>query len=82
MKAKIEARMEELKARNSVINSDLEELQKQRAGIDRQMSVLRDENLTVVGAYNNLEKLLADEIFEENDKLLKMEPDKKEKKSN
>ena len=81
MKAKIEARMKELESRNRVINSQIEELQKQRAGIDRQMSVLRNENLTVVGAYNDFEKLLAEEVGKEADKILS-EPDKKEKKSN
>ena len=81
MKAKIEARMKELESRNRVINSQIEELQKQRAGIDRQMSVLRDENLTVVGAYNDFEKLLAEEVGKEADKVLS-EPDKKDKKSN
>jgi len=80
MKAKIEARMKELADRNSVINSQIEELQKQRAGIDRQMSALRDENLTIVGAYNDFEKLLADEVEKEADKVLS-EPDKKDKKS-
>ena len=81
MKAKIEARMKELESRNHSINSQIEELQKQRAGIDRQMSVLRDENLTVVGAYNDFEKLLAEEVEKEADKVLS-EPDKKDKKSN
>ena len=81
MKAKIEARMKELESRNRDINSQIEELQKQRAGIDRQMSVLRDENLTVVGAYNDFEKLLAEEVGKEADKVLS-EPDKKDKKSN
>ena len=81
MKAKIEARMKELESRNRDINSQIEELQKQRAGIDRQMSVLRDENLTVVGAYNDFEKLLAEEVGKEADKVLS-EPDKKEKKPN
>ena len=81
MKAKIEGRMKELEARNGAINSQIEELQKQRAGIDRQMSALRDENLTVVGAYNDLEKLLAEEVGKEADKVLS-EPDKKDKKPN
>ena len=81
MKAKIEARMKELESRNHSINSQIEELQKQRAGIDRQMSVLRDENLTVVGAYNDFEKLLAEEVGKEADKVLS-EPDKKDKKPN
>jgi len=81
MKAKIEARMKELESRNHSINSQIEELQKQRAGIDRQMSALRDENLTVVGAYNDLEKLMAEEVEKEADKVLS-EPDKKDKKSN
>ena len=81
MKAKIEARMKELESRNHSINSQIEELQKQRAGIDRQMSALRDENLTIVGAYNDFEKLLAEEVEKESDKVLS-EPDKKEKKSN
>jgi len=81
MKAKIEARMKELESRNHSINSQIEELQKQRAGIDRQMSALRDENLTIVGAYNDFEKLLAEEVEKEADKVLS-EPDKKEKKSN
>ena len=35
MKAKIEARMKELESRNRDINSQIEELQKQRAGLDR-----------------------------------------------
>jgi len=82
MKAKIEARMKELADRNSVINSRLEELQKQRAGIDRETSSLRDENLTVVGAYSDLQRLLNDEVGKEADKVLKTEPDKKEKKPN
>jgi len=81
MKAKIEARMKELGERNGVINSQIEELQKQGANINRQMSALRDENLTVVGAYNDLEKLLAEEVEKEADKVLS-EPDKKDKKSN
>ena len=81
MKAKIEGRMKELEARNGAINSQIEELQKQRAGIDRQMSALRDENLTIVGAYNDFEKLLADEVAKEADKTLS-EPNKKDKKPN
>jgi len=81
MKAKIEARMKELESRNRDINSQIEELQKQRAGLDRQMSALRDENLTVVGAYNDLEKLLAEEVDKEADKVLS-EPNKKDKKPN
>ena len=81
MKAKIEARMKELADRNSVINSQIEELQKQRAGLDRQMPALRDENLTIVGAYNDFGKLLAEEVEKEADKLLS-EPNKKVKKPN
>ena len=81
MKAKIEARMKELESRNHSINSQIEELQKQRAGLDRQMSALRDENLTVVGAYNDFEKLLAEEVEKEADKVLS-EPNKKDKKPN
>ena len=45
------------------------------------MSALRDENLTVVGAYNDLEKLLAEEVDKEADKVLS-EPNKKDKKPN
>ena len=82
MKAKIEARMKELEERNRVINSRLEELQKQRAGLDRGTSSLRDENLTVVGAYADLQRLLNDEVEKEAGKVLKTEPDKKEKKPN
>lgn len=61
MRAKLEARMEEVKKEFDALTAKFKELSEQRDGLNRQLSQIQARQIELKGSAQELEKLLNDE---------------------